>query len=1054
MSRRPTTTIRLGVVGAIAILAGSTLLVSVAVQMLGAPAYADTGPFELFCTGSPIGNLALNDTAIAGSISTAAPMAGSTFSLDGLQVQEQIPASVLQAASAIGASTITGTVSGTIDATGATPASMPLMEPFTFDVPSTVPASGVTLSVPTTPTTVGPFTATASQVSLSLASSVTLSVNLSVEQFTLPCGAYPNDVITPSGTTGQIPPGLPESPLIAVSPPGSSPPTTSPASATTGPYELYCPHTPVGDLVFNDVVTTGTIPSGLSAGQSFSVTGYQTQLPVPPGVVSAATGLDNDQFNGVAAAAVDAYGATPQTVATGSMGFDVPIPSPLPTSALAVDIPATPTTVGPFQATGGPITIAEDQAMQVVVELSGKAFTMACTAYPNDDVSTSGSVTTAPTGAPIRPVLAVSTASGSLPTTTTAPVTPFPQTVTGPYELYCPQTPVGDIVLNDTSTTATIPSGLQQGDTFSLGGLQTQFSIPQSVAEQMEGLGFTTLSGDLSMFVDATGAEFEGNPGIPVPTPPESTPPGTVVFNGAAPTQSTDTTATTGPGSVPPGEPITTSPPGVPITTLPPEPGPIFFPGELDMAFSVTLPNPVPASGVQFTATPPSGEPGGEFVAAGGPIEVTGDSFNLNVSAFGDQFGLFCTPYPNDTEPTGLTTQAPDASVVEPVIATGSATSIPVPPVPPGGPNPYELYCPGTPVGNIVLNGVSTIGTMSPSDPTPGQEFELDGYQSVVPLPNSIASAAAALGNIDITGSGDTTIDASGATPASTPEGPLNFTVPLPQPIPSTGVTFAVPATGATVGPFTATSSTVTLSEDSSVSLSLLISGSDLNLECTSYPNDSAPSGIVVSAPTVAPITPVIATNSSTTPTTTPSGPGTTVVTTEPGGTTPTSEPVPVTDTTTADPTSGTATTTAGMTAASSTSMASTTQPPTGAATGSSTTKPGPATASAQSTGAPRATSAPAGSGTVSASSGSLAFTGPGAGVGWTLLAGAALIAFGMALLVLVDTPRRLAVAIAVRSHARRRSPHLTPGDPPLPPPPSASALQLWVRRKPPAAPR
>ncbi|HUI01938.1 MAG TPA: hypothetical protein VLZ77_00220, partial [Acidimicrobiales bacterium] len=56
---------------------------------------------------------------------------------------------------------------------------------------------------------------------------------------------------------------------------------------------------------------------------------------------------------------------------------------------------------------------------------------------------------------------------------------------------------------------------------------------------------------------------------------------------------------------------------------------------------------------------------------------------------------------------------------------------------------PYELYCPGTPVGNIVLNHVVTTGTISPPAPAAGQAFELTGYQSVVNLPSSIVSAAA-----------------------------------------------------------------------------------------------------------------------------------------------------------------------------------------------------------------------------------------------------------------------------------------------------------------------
>ena len=48
----------------------------------------------------------------------------------------------------------------------------------------------------------------------------------------------------------------------------------------------------------------------------------------------------------------------------------------------------------------------------------------------------------------------------------------------------------------------------------------------------------------------------------------------------------------------------------------------------------------------------------------------------------------------------------------------------------------YELYCPSTPVGNIVLNGAVTSATLSPANPTAGQAFSVTGYQTVVNLPH------------------------------------------------------------------------------------------------------------------------------------------------------------------------------------------------------------------------------------------------------------------------------------------------------------------------------
>jgi len=838
---------RLSIVGALALIVGSSLVAGVITQALTSSAFADTAPYETFCANTPLGNIVLNDVTLTGSLSPASPSAGQQFSLTGLQTQEQLPASVVQAAQAAGLTSLTGTVDTTIDATGATPPSIST-GPMAFDVPipNPIPSSGVTLGVPSAPATVGPFTATSSNVTLSSnsESETTFQDGQGIGLLDLQCVSYANDSLPQSGFTNETPPGLPVSPVIATA--GQTSPPPSP-TALTGPYELYCPHTPVGDLVLNDVVTTATIsPGSLSAGEQFNVTGYQTQIPLPAGLVSAAGGLGNSSFNGLAASSVDAYGATTTQVSTGSMAFDVPIPSSVPASGIGVDFPASPSTVGPFTANGGPITIAQDQSTLVVAALSNKAFKMSCTAYPNDSVPVSGSTGTAPEGPPIRPVIATASASGTFPITTTTPVPPLPPgtpvTSTGPYELYCPGSPVGDLVLNDTTTTASIsPSTLSQGQQFQLTGFQTQFSIPQAVAQEAEGLGLTTITGDASMFLNTSGVANFGQV-IPLPI------------------------AQSGPIQLP-------------------YPYPNPYGAIVDMPFDVTLPNPVPSTGVQFVATPPPGSLG-TFTAVGGPIAIDVGEINLNVTEFGDSFGLFCTTYPNDSEPTGISAAAPTGSPVEPVIVTGVATVTPPPPVGPGSEGPYELYCPGTPVGNIVLNDVTTSATLSPAAPAPGDQFSVTGYQVQVPLPSSIASAAAALGNTSLTGTASTNIDAAGATPSSIPTGALSFAVPLPQQVPPSGVTLTVPSTPETVGPFTASSSSITIAQNADVSLVLVISGSNLNLNCTAYPNNSAPSGIASAPPATSPFSPVIVTAGQSTPppTVPPTVPPTTPPTVPPGG--------------------------------------------------------------------------------------------------------------------------------------------------------------------------
>ena len=208
------------------------------------------------------------------------------------------------------------------------------------------------------------------------------------------------------------------------------------------------------------------------------------------------------------------------------------------------------------------------------------------------------------------------------------------------------------------------------------------------------------------------------------------------------------------------------------------------------------------------------------------------------------------------TGSTTTTTAAP-ASTTTTAAPASTTTTATTPPTAVTG--AYELYCPGTPVGDIVLNDAVTSATLSPAAPTAGQSFSLTGYQTMVAIPASLASAAAAL-QPNLEGTATAQIDASGATPATTPEGPLSFNVTIPSPIPTAGVPLSLPSTPATISGFTATSPNITIQEDSAASLSLTVSGSALALTCTAYPNDSVtPSGIVTSAPTATPIAPVIA---------------------------------------------------------------------------------------------------------------------------------------------------------------------------------------------------
>ena len=169
----------------------------------------------------------------------------------------------------------------------------------------------------------------------------------------------------------------------------------------------------------------------------------------------------------------------------------------------------------------------------------------------------------------------------------------------------------------------------------------------------------------------------------------------------------------------------------------------------------------------------------------------------------------------------------------------------------------YELYCPGTPVGNIVLNDVVTTGSISPPAPVSGQQFSVTGYQTTLDIPSSISSAAAALGNTDLVGTATARVDVSGASPSSTASSSA-FDVPIPSPVPDAGVVIAFPSPSATLGPFTSAGGDVEITQ-SRTDLTLVVSGSTLSLRCTAYPNDSASTGITSSAPHARPITPVVA---------------------------------------------------------------------------------------------------------------------------------------------------------------------------------------------------
>lgn len=171
----------------------------------------------------------------------------------------------------------------------------------------------------------------------------------------------------------------------------------------------------------------------------------------------------------------------------------------------------------------------------------------------------------------------------------------------------------------------------------------------------------------------------------------------------------------------------------------------------------------------------------------------------------------------------------------------------------------YELYCPGTPVGNVVLNGVITTGTITPASPAAGSQFNITNYQTQTTVPSSLAAAAAALGNTSLAGSAQVSVDATGATPATIATPKISFSESLAPPLPANGVALNLPSPSSTIGPFTASGGPIKITEDPHASLTLIVSGNPLTLTCTAYPNNAAATGITMTTPAGAATPPVIA---------------------------------------------------------------------------------------------------------------------------------------------------------------------------------------------------
>ncbi|MDR3648508.1 MAG: SGNH/GDSL hydrolase family protein [Acidimicrobiales bacterium] len=217
----------------------------------------------------------------------------------------------------------------------------------------------------------------------------------------------------------------------------------TPAFADTSPYELYCPGTPVGNVVINDVTTIGTLSPPSPSAEPFSLSGFQTQLTMPASVVSAFRALGDTSIAGSLTEVVNPTGnVEPLSVTVGPMAFDLPIPGSVPSSGLGLDIPPSPMNVNGFFST--PETIPPGQvpppsnvdlnveSTTLTLQNSGTPVTVTCTAYANDTLPTSGISSSPPGGSPIAPEIAGSNGGGTTTTTGSATST---TSGSGPYYL-------------------------------------------------------------------------------------------------------------------------------------------------------------------------------------------------------------------------------------------------------------------------------------------------------------------------------------------------------------------------------------------------------------------------------------------------------------------------------------------------------------------------------------------------------------------------------------------------------------------------------------------
>jgi hypothetical protein len=152
----------------------------------------------------------------------------------------------------------------------------------------------------------------------------------------------------------------------------------------------------------------------------------------------------------------------------------------------------------------------------------------------------------------------------------------------------------------------------------------------------------------------------------------------------------------------------------------------------------------------------------------------------------------------------------------------------------------YELYCPATILGDVVISAATT-ATLSPVHPRVGQKFYLKGLQEHITFAAGLAQGLASLS--PLSGSAALEVHVAGAKPATDKSQAYHFTITIPKTVAPSGLKFGVPTAPATMGPFTATGADVVVAQAKQQVLSLALgpgAQDKVALTCTSFPPGTA----------------------------------------------------------------------------------------------------------------------------------------------------------------------------------------------------------------------